>query len=78
MKHVGLCKKIGYESKTRARRAQTLINHSEPYKLYVYKCPNCKFYHLTKQAQRNRKKLWIGKKALSSSTRRENEKSQKI
>ncbi len=73
MKQIGICKKVGFDSKTRARRAQTLVNHNREYKLYIYKCPHCKFYHLTKQAQRNRKKLWIGKKALSSITRRENE-----
>ena len=43
-----LCYKKGYSTRKKALTASSRV----PVEAYVYKCPKCRYYHLTKKIQR--------------------------
>ena len=51
------CNKRKYTKLSKARGVRDKCQHHSGMKLYIYKCSNCKKYHLTKQSSGFNKKL---------------------
>jgi hypothetical protein len=48
------CSKRRYVSRSDAKTAIKLVKMNKGITQYCYKCPNCNYYHLTTQEQRER------------------------